>query len=82
MACALYSIQAIQGGMKKNPCHTGWAADLSLSWLHKSYCRFCHVLAHMFWRNRRNIRAQLFKSCELTELVSGQNVNCSSKYNI
>ena len=22
-------------------------ADLSLRWLHKSYCRFCHVLADM-----------------------------------
>ena len=22
-------------------------ADLNLGWLHKSYCRFCHVLAHI-----------------------------------
>ena len=30
--------------------------DLSLCWSHKSYCRFCRGLAHMFlWRNKENI---------------------------
>ena len=24
-------------------------ADLSLCWLYKSYCTFCHVLAHLFF---------------------------------
>ena len=24
-------------------------ADLSLCWLHRSYCRFCHELAHILW---------------------------------
>ena len=33
-------------------------ADLSLCWLHRSYCRFCHVLAQMLLsgKNEKNIR--------------------------
>ena len=27
--------------------------DLSLCWSHRSYCRFCHALSHIFsWRNK------------------------------
>ena len=28
IACAFYSLQAIQSRMKKNPCHTGWLYSL------------------------------------------------------
>ena len=38
VACAFYSLRAVQRGMNKNP--------LSLCWSHMSYCGFCRALAH------------------------------------
>ena len=48
IACAFCIIQAFQRGINKNPCTIGWI--YRLIWVfavHKSYCRFCRVLAHM-----------------------------------
>ena len=49
IAYAFYSPQAIQRGISENLSY--WVdvqAELSLCQAHRSYCRFCHVLVHMF----------------------------------
>ena len=44
IACAFYSIRAIQGAMNVNPCHTGMMYKLiCLCWSHMFYCRFCRA---------------------------------------
>ena len=36
-------------GRESLPYWVDVQADLSLSWSHRSYCRICRALAHMFW---------------------------------
>ena len=45
-------------------------ADLSLCWLHKSYCRFCCVLAQLVLRNVLKRNAYAFRG------VGGVNSDC------
>ena len=53
IACAFYSLQAIQRGINKKYCHTGWA--YRLIWIFACHTglivgfvvRFCRALAHM-----------------------------------
>ena len=48
IACAFYSLWAIQRGTNENPCHTwGMFRPICHCWSHRSYCRFCRVLAQM-----------------------------------
>ena len=61
IACAFYSLQTIQRGMNKNPCHTGWIYRL-MCWSHRSYCRFCRALA----RITDNVLLILFMSSNVT----------------
>ena len=46
--------------MRPLPYWVDVQADLSLCWLHKSYCRFCLVLDHMFlWRQQLSGQSDL-----------------------
>ena len=53
IACAFYSLKAIQRGITKTLAVlsdiSDIQADLCLCWLHRSYCRFCHALAQKLW---------------------------------
>ena len=41
--------------MKKPTKTSESKADLSLPWMHMPFCRFCHVLAHIFSFHLENI---------------------------
>ena len=49
IACAFYSLWASKEA-KLDPDLTGWKCrPTCLCWSHRSYCRFCHALAHPFF---------------------------------
>ena len=49
IACAFYSLQGIQGGMRIHPTLGGCAGQSESCRLHKSYCRFCLALAQLLF---------------------------------
>ena len=65
IACAFYSLDAIQAEKTRPLLY--WVniqADLNLCWSHRSYCRFCRALAHLYaatWEKNKQTSDMYFQ---------------------
>ena len=55
---SFYSPEVVDGTCNQQRCGDV-QSDLSLCWLLKSYCRFCHVLAHIVCTHQKCLNSEV-----------------------
>ena len=66
MHSSLNSLDAVKGTCNQRRLWSDWTdvqADLSLCWLHMSYCRFCLALVHFIFILLANLRKKKYFIC-------------------